>query len=530
MNEGGGWARKTLGTLLVLGAFSAGAEELLPLPDPDLSRLEPGVREKLHNAREALLVTIGDADQDSQKQGRLYGHTGKVFHAHNAYAVAEVCYRNAAVLEPDEIRWPYTLGFLYQDTGRFEEAKSRYREVLQIDPGHLFAMLRLAQTHLELGELGEASELYEQVVEQPDLAAVAHAGLARISVAQGDYEKAVVHYEKALELRPDASRLYVPLGQVYRRLGKMEQARENLERAGDAKLRVFDPILDDVGSLAVSSAMFLTAGAQALKAERFDKAVQAFRGAIAVNPENRRAHLNLGVVLAELGELDEAEASVREALRLSPDYYFAYFNLGTIYEKRGLLAEAVGFYEKALEGNPDEIKINYRLAGLLMRTNEYAAAAERYRAVVEQAPALVQARHLEALAYIALGDTATARRLLEESLEIVPQEAKLMSPLARILATTASEPEDTERALVLAKQLIETRNSLNDGETLAMALAANNRFEEAVLLQEKVIEVAREQGAEQILAHLEHNLQRYRAGHRSDRPWPVADPVLESEP
>ena len=116
----GGRVLGMLGSLLVIGALAVFAQELLPLPDPDLSRLESGVQEKLHDAREALLVAIGegegsgDADQDRRKKGRLYGHTGKVFHAHNAYAVAEVCYRNAAVLEPDEVRWPYTLGFLYQ--------------------------------------------------------------------------------------------------------------------------------------------------------------------------------------------------------------------------------------------------------------------------------------------------------------------------------------------------------------------------------------------------------------------------------
>ncbi len=507
----------------------AGAEH--PLPDPDLSRLEPAVRAKLGDARQALLDSIDDPDIDAQKRSRLYGHTGKLFHAHDAYAVAEVCYRNAAALDAGELRWPYTLGFLYQDTGRFEEAKEQYRRVLELEPAHAFAQLRLAQVHLDLGEWDDAALFYERVervLDQPDLGAAAHAGLGRIALARGDQAAAVEHYEAALELQPEARRLHVPLGQAYRGLGNMELARKHLEQASNVKLRVFDPILDDVGSLSVSSAMFLTAGAQALKAERFDKAERAFRGAIAVHPENHRAHLNLAVVLTQRGALEEAEVSAREALRLRPDYYFAYFNLGTIYEARGQLGEASGYYRRALEGNPDEVKFNYRLGGLLMRTEEYAAAAERLRVVVELAPAFVQARYLEALAHIALGSAATARDLLEGALEINPEQLTLMSPLARLLAT--SKPiatGDARRALVLARALIERQNSLDDGETLAMALAAAERFEEAALIQLQVIEAARHQDLEELLQHLEYNLERYRSNRPSDRPWPDGGSAVE---
>lgn len=519
-----GEAHLALWAVFVFGCWSvaAGAQ----IPDPDLSRLEPAVQEKLGDARKALLDAIEDSSVDAKKRSRLYGNTGRLFHAHDAYAVAEACYRNAAELDGGEIRWPYILGYLYQDTGRFEEAKEQYRKVLEIDSEHTLSSLRLAQVHLELGEWDEAESLFRRVLDQPDLNAAAYAGLARISMARAHHAEAVRYYSKALELQPEASRLHFSLGHAYRRLGNIELARKHLEQAGDVKLKVSDPILNDVGSLTVSSAMFLTAGAQALKAERFDIAERAFRGAIAVNPENKRAHLNLAVVLAQRGALDEAEASAREALRLSPDYYFAQFNLGTIYEARGELGKAAEYYRKALQGNPDDVKFNYRLAALLMRTGEYAPAAERLRVVVERAPGFVHARYLEALAHIVLGHHEAARELLERALEIHPNQPNLMSPLARLLAT--SEPIETEnahRALALAESLIEERNSLDDGETLAMALAATGRFEEAALLQLKVIEVAREQGLDELVSHLEHNLERYRSNQPSDRPWLGDEPT-----
>jgi len=51
---------------------------------------------------------------------------------------------------------------------------------------------------------------------------------------------------------------------------------------------------------------------------RIRKAAWNLRRRFGFNPKNAKAHANLGITLADLGELDEAEASLREALRLNP--------------------------------------------------------------------------------------------------------------------------------------------------------------------------------------------------------------------
>ncbi|MEE8524900.1 MAG: tetratricopeptide repeat protein [Thermoanaerobaculia bacterium] len=501
--------------LVLLAVATHGLESV---PDPDLSGLEAGVRERLRSAREALVSATEGEAADPAGRGRLYGHTGKVFHAHHIFEVAEACYSNAAELDSEEPLWPYLLGYLYQDTARHPRAREQFQHVLELDSEHPLARLRLAQVLLELDEIEAAKTLLDALDGHPELGAPTAAALGKIADARGELAEAVDYYEEALRLQPRAGQLHFPLAVAYRRLGELDKAREHAAAGTTAKLVVADPILEDLGSLSVSSEMFLTAGAQALKAERFDLAEKSFRAAIAVNPDNKRAHLNLGVVLAGRGELDAAEDSVREALRVSPDYYFAYLNLADIYERRGRIEDARRYYRRALEGDSANLKANFRLANLLMRGGDYDGAAGHYRKAVAVAPSFVQARYLEALALVASGRLVEARKALEEAVAIHPGQPELTSSLARLLATSETVTEDDAyRALALARTL--DAHSVEGLETLAMALAAVGRFEEAIVAQQALIEAVHDQDDPGLLRHLEHNLERYRGGRPSDRPW-----------
>ncbi len=520
-----------IATAICLTLLPLALRATVPLPEPELTGLEPGVEERLNTAREALLSAVESPGVEPLERGRLYGNTGRVFHAHHVFTVAEACYLNAAELDPKETLWPYLLGFLYEDTSRFPEAQAQYRRVLELDAYHALATLRLARVHLELGEIEPADKLLADLNGDGDLAAPIHAALGKIATSREAHAEAARHYQAALAAQPQASQLHYPLALAYRRLGEVDKAREHAGQGGTARVAVADNILDQVGSLSVSSQMFLTTGAQALKAERFDLAEKAFRGAIAVNPENKRAHLNLAVVLAQGGNLDAAEASAREALRLDPEYGFAYFNLGTFSESRGRLPEAMDFYRQALAKDAGNLKAHFRLAGALMRTGDYQGAAGHYRAAAEIAPAFVRARYLESLAWIALRRYANAREVLEEAVKIHPENREFSGSLARLLATSSprrgasgtSPPAatDAERALTLARTL--DRDDPESVETLAMALAANRRFEEAAATQQALLDAARGRADPRLISHLEYNLARYRQGQASDRPWLVEE-------
>ncbi len=87
----------------------------------------------------------------------------------------------------------------------------------------------------------------------------------------------------------------------------------------------------------------------------WDQAEASARRAIEVGKKYPRyvgAHVGLGNVLLQKGDLDGAEASYRAALAIEPGSAGVYFNMGLVYDKRRDLAVAEEWYRKAVAAAP----------------------------------------------------------------------------------------------------------------------------------------------------------------------------------
>ena len=95
-----------------------------------------------------------------------------------------------------------------------------------------------------------------------------------------------------------------------------------------------------------------------------DRATDAYRRVLALNPGHVRAHLNLGRLLHEGGEVESAEAHYRQALAADPESATAAFNLGVALEDLERVGEAIEAYEKALRSDADMASAHYNLSRL----------------------------------------------------------------------------------------------------------------------------------------------------------------------
>lgn len=89
-----------------------------------------------------------------------------------------------------------------------------------------------------------------------------------------------------------------------------------------------------------------------LEATSAAEARAAYRQALALEPSHVDAHLNLGRLLHEAGDLRGAEDHYRRALAADPRDATAAFNLGVLLEDLGSTDEALSAYEHALEQEP----------------------------------------------------------------------------------------------------------------------------------------------------------------------------------
>lgn len=93
-----------------------------------------------------------------------------------------------------------------------------------------------------------------------------------------------------------------------------------------------------------------------------DRATEAYNRAIAVHPGHVHAHLNLGRLLHEAGDVESAETHYRQALSANPESALAAFNLGVALEDMERVGEAVEAYERALRFEPDTASAHYNLS------------------------------------------------------------------------------------------------------------------------------------------------------------------------
>ena len=113
-----------------------------------------------------------------------------------------------------------------------------------------------------------------------------------------------------------------------------------------------------------------------LEAVSPDDAPAAYMRALELDPNHSDAHVNIGRLLQEAGQLESAEEHYQEALAAEEDNMLAAFNLGTLYEDMGRIEEAISVYKRA--GNLADA--HYNLSRLYELVGQHSAALEHLKA------------------------------------------------------------------------------------------------------------------------------------------------------
>jgi len=115
------------------------------------------------------------------------------------------------------------------------------------------------------------------------------------------------------------------------------------------------------------------------------EAREAYRRALELDPHHTDAHVNLGRLLHEAGEIEAAERHYRLALHTDPEDATAVFNLGVVLEDAHRLDEARAMYERALRLDAAYADACFNLATLCERAGDKTAALRyfaKYRKII----------------------------------------------------------------------------------------------------------------------------------------------------
>jgi tetratricopeptide (TPR) repeat protein len=110
------------------------------------------------------------------------------------------------------------------------------------------------------------------------------------------------------------------------------------------------------------------------------QAEASYAEVLARAPRHADAHINMGRLLHERGDLEGAEGHYRQALATRPDDPTATFNLGVALEDQEYVAEAIDAYERAVALNPQNADAHYNAARLYEKGGDYGASLRHLRA------------------------------------------------------------------------------------------------------------------------------------------------------
>jgi tetratricopeptide (TPR) repeat protein len=130
----------------------------------------------------------------------------------------------------------------------------------------------------------------------------------------------------------------------------------------------------------------LQRGCDEAVAGRRDAAVEGFRSAAALAPEDAKVQLRAGEGLGNLGLIGEAEACFLAALARNPGLQLARFNLALAKLAGGVPQDAVPLLIEVVRARPDVAPAWLHLGGALNAQGEYPQAGEALSRYLQTAP------------------------------------------------------------------------------------------------------------------------------------------------
>jgi len=207
--------------------------------------------------------------------------------------------------------------------GRPADAVEHFKEALRFLPDSFEVHNNYGNALKKLGQIDQAIKHFRFALKLNPNAKLTHYNLALALVAKGQYDQAIKHYK------------------IYLGPGLEDTAKRNTQYA----IRNTNSAPDRVEALSNLGYAFAKKG-------QYQKALEYYQKALAIDGNDIITHGRLALALAPLGRIDQAIKHCRIVLKTLPDDVEMHTNLGILLQNQGKLDEAIACYRRALKIDP----------------------------------------------------------------------------------------------------------------------------------------------------------------------------------
>lgn len=477
-------------------------------------------------------------------------YLGEIYEMAGEFLEAATVNLYLAYLRPNQA-WQhrYKAAVNFSRSGQLEQAIDMLERVLQANPSHYEAFLRLGALYESLERWPDAIRIYKGIIRRfrlSDAVANAHVRLGEIYYRLGQSEQAETELKWVVENRPGllAAHRYLGILRFYsadydaaiklltvwveenpERVGDaFHLARAYEERAKEARLagdvagaaadasaavgwygQILDTAPDHMGALARLYSMF--------PPERIGEAMARYDAAIASVSESAteeelgvRDLLHLAILhsaKAEAAEGAEVEDVTRlapeareqaarlyqQVLEKEPDNAAALEALAALYRESKDWDNARKCYQRLVEGDAEDVIALYLLGYCEVQLREYESAKERFLTALEHAQ---EEEKLQSTLYYYLGvteflrrDYAAAEEALRKGMELTESDVDFVHQLSVVLLR---REKYSEAEALLGEALEDKPADIELSTRLAMVYGHQKKFPEAVEVLEKSLE------------------------------------------
>jgi len=382
------------------------------LPSPSIKGLNPELAQRIVELNQG--ATEGPDRVDSLAMlSRIYHANGYLNHAWQNYRI---------LIEIDEKNplWPYRLATIVSGFGQLSDAVNLYQKAIELDREYVPTRIHLGDTLLKLNRYEEAKSVYQSVLDIESTNPYALFGQARVSLAQNDTTRA--QHLLGSAMRHSNNRTGGDLlADIYERLGEWAKARALLHKVTwSSHVDIPDPWVDEIISDCYDSFEVAMAGGKAGRAGDIAGAIQLLNKSVSLDPLDHNAHNHLAKLYLIQGNLTQAKQSYYNCTKALPSFDEGWAGLISIEIKSGNHAEASELIEQAIVNCPNSPVINNYKGDALINDNRPQEAIPFFETSIRNVPQNAVGYNFLAKAYINTGQNGKALEQMRNALKAEP--------------------------------------------------------------------------------------------------------------